>query len=138
LVITLEERVLGAKAACNELGIPFELVQLPSDQIEADKTIKQLIEDGFDSFLVLNNMVVLKMLSGLRNNNIELGKEVRLICFDDDEVFAFVNPPITALRQPIVEIGIHAVERLFVRLKESHQPGQHNLRKCELMIRSSH
>lgn len=136
--ITLEERVLGAKEACEELGVPFEIVQLPSEQNEVDSTIKGLIEEEFDSFLVLNNMVVLKILAGMRNNNIELGKDARLICFDDDEVFGFVNPPITALKQPISEIGIHAVERLFIRLKETHQPGKHNLRKCELMVRNSH
>lgn len=138
MVITLEERIQGAEAACKELGIPMELVHLPTDQPSVNKTIRSLIASGFDSFLVLNNVVVLKILAGLKNNQIELGKDARLICFDDDEAFAFVNPPITALRQPIVEIGIHAVERLFKRLKESHKPGKHDLRQCELVIRSSH
>lgn len=138
MVITLEERIQGAEAACKELGIPMELVQLPTDPKQVDTKIKTLTEEGFDSFLVLNNVVVLKILAGLKNNGIELGNQARMICFDDDEAFAFVDPPITALRQPIVEIGIHAVDRLFDRLKESHKPGKHDLRECELVIRKSH
>lgn len=138
MVITLEERIEGAKAACEELGIDMELVQLPSEPSETNEVIKKLTARGFDSFLVLNNVVVLKLLAGLKNNGIQLGEDARLICFDDDEAFAFVEPPITALRQPITEIGIHAVERLFSRLKESHKPGSHNLRKCELVLRKSH
>jgi LacI family transcriptional regulator len=138
MVITLEERVQGAKAACKELGISMELVHLPTEQALVDEKIRSLTNSGFDSFLVLNNVVVLKILAGLKNNKIELGKKVRLICFDDDEIFEFINPPITALRQPIVEIGIHAVEQLFKQLQEKHKPGKHNLRKCELIIRSSH
>lgn len=137
-VITLEERIEGAKAACEELGIPMKLVQIPASQEKTDEEIKALMKDGYDSFLVLNNVVVLKIIAGLKNNGIQLGKEARLICFDDDEAFSFLDPPITALRQPIVEIGIHAVERLFKRLKEAHKPGTHDLRKCELILRKSH
>lgn len=138
MVITLEERIQGAEAACKELNIPMELVQLPAEPTEVNLKVKELAEKGFDSYLVLNNRVVLKLLAGLKNNGIELGSDARLICFDDDEAFAFVDPPITALRQPIVEIGILAVERLMNRLKETQKPGIHNLRKCELMVRQSH
>lgn len=138
MVITLEERIEGVKAACKELKIPMELVPLPSNEVQTSETIRSLWERGFDSYLVLNNVVVLKILAGLKNNGIELGKQVRLICFDDDESFDFVDPPITALRQPITEIGVYAVERLLARLKESHTPGDHNLRKCELILRKSH
>ncbi len=137
-VITLEERIEGAKAACEELGIPMKLVQIPSSQEKTDEEIKALTKEGYDSFLVLNNVVVLKIIAGLKNNGIQLGKQARLICFDDDEAFSFLDPPITALRQPIVEIGIHAVDRLFKRLKETHKPGTHDLRKCELILRKSH
>lgn len=137
-VITLEERIDGAKAACEELGIPMKLVQIPSSQEKTDEEIKALTKEGYDSFLVLNNVVVLKIIAGLKNNGIQLGKQARLICFDDNEAFSFLDPPITALRQPIVEIGIHAVERLFKRLKETHKPGTHDLRKCELILRKSH
>lgn len=138
MVITLEDRIRGAQAACDELEIPMELVQLPTEEKKINETIRSLTKRGFDSYLVLNNVVVLKILAGLKNNGIELGKQARLICFDDDESFAFVDPPITALRQPIIEIGIHAVDRLFARLKEGQDPGQHNLRKCELILRKSH
>lgn len=138
LVITLEDRIHGAEVACKELNIPMELIQLPDSQEAADKEIKGLLEKGFDSFLILNNMVVMKLLASLKNNQAKIGKDVRLICFDDDEVFEFVDPPITALRQPISEIGVQAVDQLLERLKENTAPGKQILKKCDLILRKSH
>lgn len=138
LVITLEDRIHGAEEACKELKIPMELIQLPESQKQADKEIKSLLEKGFDSFLILNNMVVMKLLASLRNNKAKIGKDVRLICFDDDEAFEFVDPPITALRQPISEIGVQAVNQLLERLKENTKPGKQILNKCDLILRKSH
>ena len=138
LVITLEDRIRGAEVACKELNIPMELIQLPDSQEAADKEIKVLLEKGFDSFLILNNMVVMKLLASLRNNQAKIGKDVRLICFDDDEAFEFVDPPITALRQPISEIGVQAVDQLLERLKENTAPGKQILKKCDLILRKSH
>lgn len=138
LSISLDERIKGAELASKELNIPMEVLQIPSDQTTINKFINEIFKNGFDSFLVLNNVVVLKIIAGLKNNQIELGKQVKLICFDDDEAFEFVDPPITALRQPINEIGIHAVERLLNRMQKIQKPGNHNLRKCELIVRKSH
>lgn len=87
---------------------------------------------------MLNNQIILKILTSLKNNNVKIGVDVRLICFDDDEAFSLVSPSITALRQPVSEIGVLAVERLFARMKQTLEPGVHDLRKCELIIRQSH
>lgn len=139
MVITLEQRIKGAEAACKELNIPMQLVQLSTEQEKATKDIKKLLEDGYDSFLVLNNVVVLKLLASLRNNQVKVGKDVRLICFDDAEIFDFIEPAITALRQPIKEIGEQAVERMLTRLsKKDAQAGVQNLRECVLIERNSH
>ncbi|MCO5259399.1 MAG: LacI family transcriptional regulator [Crocinitomicaceae bacterium] len=138
LVVTLEDRIKGARAACDELNIPMELVQLPDSQSKANTVIKELLNNQFDSFLVLNNVVVMKLLASLRNNKSEIGKNARLICFDDDEAFEFVEPPITALRQPIKEIGKQAVDRVLARIKDHLEPGNQNLRTCKLIERKSH
>lgn len=137
-VLTIEQRVAGATAACEAAGIPLELVNLSIDQEHATKTIRSLYESGVDSFLALNTVAALRALAALKSLDIRIPEEARLISFDEREAFNFVDPPITALKQPVREIGVVAVERLFTRLKETKEPGKHDLRPCELLLRGTH
>lgn len=138
IITTLEHRVKGAIAACEEDGIPYEIVNLSLDQDHANITIKALLDQQCDAFLALNNVVALRTIAGLRQQNITFGKEVRLICFEESELFEFIEPGITALKQPTITIGKNAVERLYSRLKEQTQPGQQEVLHCELVLRKSH
>lgn len=137
-VVTLDQRIEGAKKACSDNGIDFELVNLSLNQENANTTIKALIDTGVDSFLPLNNVVALKTFAGLRNNNISIPNDARIISFDDSEAFAYLEPPLSALRQPVTKIGLDSVERLFARIKESEKPGKHALLPCDLRLRKSH
>lgn len=137
-VVTLEERISGAKNACTEDKIDFELVNLSSDQENANSTIKALLMNGVDSFLALNNVVALKTLGGLKSCDAQIPSKVRMISFDDSEAFSFFEPGITALRQPIQEIAVNSVKRLISRLSETQTPGEHFLMPCELIKRGSH
>jgi DNA-binding LacI/PurR family transcriptional regulator len=49
-----------------------------------------------------------------------------------------MNPPISALRQPVKDIGLQSVSRMYERLKESQEPGKHFNLPCEFMARGSH
>lgn len=137
-VVTIEERVAGAKKACADAEIPFELVNLSNDHDICSSTIKALLDSGVDSFLALNNVVALKTLCGLKQNNVKIPSNVRMISFDDSEAFMFAEPGVTALRQPVRQIGLNSVERMFSRLKETKTPGEHILLPCELIVRGSH
>lgn len=137
-VVTIENRIAGAKKACENASIPFEIVNLSNDADICTSTIKALLDSGVDSFLALNNVVALKTLFGLKKNNVKIPSNVRMISFDDSEAFMFAEPGVTALRQPVREIALKTVERLFSRLKETKTPGQHSLLPCELIVRGSH
>ena len=138
IITTLEHRVKGAIAACEEDGIPHEIVNLSLDQDHANITIKALLDQGCDAFLALNNVVALRTIAGLRHQKINFGTDVRLICFEDSELFEFIEPGITALKQPTITIGKNAVHRLYSRLKEQTQPGQQEVLHCKLILRNSH
>ncbi len=137
-VSTIQARVNGIKSSCKASKINFSSVDLPVDQVVIDKLIKQEIDNGGDSFITLNNKCTLPVLSALKKLNIEVPKDVRLISFDDNESFDYMNPPISALKLPITEIGLKSVERLYERLKESKAPGEHFLLDCVFQVRGSH
>ena len=49
-----------------------------------------------------------------------------------------MKPPISAFRQPILDIALQSVDRLYSRLKESKTPGKHFILPCEFIERGSH
>ena len=137
-VSTIRARVNGIQASCKKSKVDFSSVELPFEQEKIDKLIKLEIENGGDSFITLNNKCTLPVLSALKKLNIEVPKDVRLISFDDNDSFDYMNPPISALKLPINEIGLKSVERLYERLKESKAPGEHFFLGCDFQARGSH
>ena len=137
-VSTIQERIKGIKSACKAAKIDFNSVDLPVEQDKIDALIEKEIKNGADSFITLNNTCTLPVISSLKKLNIEIPKTVRLISFDDNESFNYMNPPISALKLPITDIGLKSVERLYERLKESKAPGEHFLLECSFQSRGSH
>ena len=137
-VSTIQDRIEGTKEACEKAGIKFDYLDVSNDQAEIDKQIAAEIKNGTDSFVALNNKCTLPTLSALSKLDVKIPDQVRIISFDDSDSFNYMNPPISALRQPVVDIGSQSVVRMYERLKESKEPGQHFILPCEFVARSSH
>lgn len=137
-VSTIQDRIEGTKEACEKRGIDFDYLDLSVNQNEVDKQIAEEVKNGTDSFVALNNRCTLPTLSALLKAGVKIPSEVRLISFDDNEAFEYMNPPISAFRQPINEIALRSVERLYSRLKESKTPGEHFILPCQFVERGSH
>lgn len=137
-VSTIQARIKGIKASCKAAKIDFNTIDLPVEQDKIDTLIEKELANGADSFITLNNKCTLPVLSSLKKLNVEVPKKVRIISFDDNESFEYMNPRISALKLPITEIGLKSVERLYERLKESKAPGEHFMLDCTFQARGSH
>ena len=137
-VETIEKRQTGISKAASKLGIEVSFVRDSGDQEELDQLIKRELAAGADSFLPLNNRVAFKTLAALKRWKVQLPRDARLICFDDNEAFSYMDPAISALRQPVQHIGIESVERMIDRLSEKKTPGKHLLLTCEFIARGTH
>jgi len=137
-ISTIQDRIEGTREVCEREGIAYNYVDLPNDQEGVDSIIKKELDAGSDSFVAMNNKCTLLALAGLRNAGVKIPDDVRLISFDDSEAFQYMSPPISALRQPIAEIGLQTVDRMYERLKKSKSPGEHFILNCEFQARGSH
>ena len=135
---TIQDRIEGTKIACEAADIDFDYLDLPENQEEIHKLISDSVKSGADTFIALNNRCTLPAISALNAAGVNIPKDVRLISFDDSSSFEYMNPPISALRQPVKEIGIQSVNRMYARLKESKTPGEHFILDCQFISRSSH
>ena len=137
-VDSIQNRIFGAEKACGAENIEFEAVHLPENEKDTNGIILSELKKGTDAFLPLNNPVALKLVAALKTNGINIPGQVRIISFDDHIAFDHMDPPISALKQPVYHIGLESVERLVDRLKETKVPGKHLLLSCEFKARGSH
>jgi len=132
-IATIERRIEGTVVVCRKEKIDHVIINLPKDQKDIDKLIREELKKGADSFLPLNNLVAFKTIAALK-----IRKDARLISFDDHIAFEYMEPPISALSHPVKHIATESVERLIDRLKEKKAPGKHLLLSCEFIARGSH
>jgi len=137
-VSTIQDRIEGIKMACEKENIEFEYVDLPENQASIDVLLKEQIEKGTDSIVTLNNQCTYPVLAALRKLNIAIPKDVRLISFDDNPAFEYMETPISAIQQPIMKIAKQTADRMYERIKENKKPGEHFILPCQFMARGSH
>ena len=132
-------RIQGVKSACLRQNIDCEVIFLSKNQKETDKIVKQQLKKGSDSFIALNNRVIFKLMSSIKTLAILIGKDVKVISFDDHEAFEFMTPSISAIRQPISKIAVNSADRMVERLADSSLAfGKQIILDCEFMERESH
>lgn len=137
-ISTIQRRIKGITEVCEKEGVPCDVLTLSGSQEEINKNIKSAIERGGDSFVPLNNKCTLHMLAAVNALELTIPTDLKLVSFDDSVSFEYMNPPISALRQPVTDIGLKTVARLYERIKETKDPGKHFLLPCEFMARGSH
>jgi DNA-binding LacI/PurR family transcriptional regulator len=76
-------------------------------------------------------------LKALRDLNINVPDEVSVIGFDDRDGAATSIPPLTTMRQPVIQIGYQAVELLLEQVIEGVPAGRSEMWPAELVVRDS-
>ncbi|MFK7784673.1 MAG: LacI family DNA-binding transcriptional regulator [Crocinitomicaceae bacterium] len=137
-ISTIERRIKGITEVCGRENVPVEVVKFNDSQEEFKNAIREQVDKGGDSFVPLNNKCTLHMLAAARDLNLSIPTDIKLVSFDDSESFQHMNPPISALRQPVTDIGLKTVARLYERIKETKDPGKHFILPCEFIERGSH
>lgn len=55
-------------------------------------------------------------LAAVRERGLSVPADLSLVCHDDDPVFAFLDAPLTAVRMPLHELGLRAVDALIEQI----------------------
>ncbi|MCH2225027.1 MAG: LacI family transcriptional regulator [Crocinitomicaceae bacterium] len=137
-VTTIQDRISGIKKACDIADIEFDVVSLEKDQGNVNEVIEKELNNGADTFIALNNQSTMPVIAALNKWGVSIPEHVRFIAFDDNASFAYMNPPISAVRLPITEIGDNTVARMYERLKETKEYGKHIILPCEFIKRGTH
>jgi DNA-binding LacI/PurR family transcriptional regulator len=135
-------RVAGFLRATAECGltIPGEWMMYCQSQVDAARAaVQQLFatRNHPTALLVLNNVMLLGVLRGLRDLSLRCPEDVSLVGFDDNPWWEMSAPPLSAVYQPSRQLGREAGELLLAIMRGADLPAQRIILPCELVPRKS-
>jgi LacI family transcriptional regulator len=85
----------------------------------------------------LTNFTTLSVLTALAERGLRMPHDISLIGFDDYAWMRARATPLTAIFQPVRDIGSALWDTLSARIKGGPSPAKHVLLPCELRVRAS-
>ncbi len=135
-------RVAGFLRAMAErnLRVSDEWMMYCQSQVDpAREAVKQVFatRDHPTALLVLNNVMMLGVMRGLRDLHLRCPEDVSLVGFDDNPWWEMSAPPLTAVYQPSRCLGREAGELLLAIMRGAELPARRIILPCELIPRQS-
>ncbi|MEM3859464.1 MAG: substrate-binding domain-containing protein [Candidatus Micrarchaeaceae archaeon] len=112
------ERCEGYKRALKETGIEIDERLIKTGGIEIDggyKSVMELIRDGmqFDGIFAYNDLMAFGVIKALKENNMKIPQQVKVIGYDDIPFSALITPSLTTMRIQKQEMGKESFKILF-------------------------
>jgi LacI family transcriptional regulator len=120
-ISTGKDRLIGYKRALEDYSIAEsdELVKEGSFSIESGyEKMKELMEqdDKPDAVFISNNSMTFGAYKYLKESGHTVPDQVAVIGYDDFDWAEIVEPPITTVRQPAYDLGVHAAKLILARI----------------------
>jgi LacI family transcriptional regulator len=115
---TMKTRYNGYCAAMREAKLKPEAHCGRFEQTEMVELIRKLIrgKKPVTSIFCGNNLTTRSLLHGLAALGVKVPRDVAVIGFDDFETADIINPSVTVVSQPTVEVGRRGADRLFSKM----------------------
>jgi LacI family transcriptional regulator len=140
---TTEERLAGYRAGLERNGLPLDPALIRAGlNATGDHTAEAVGEllaqaDPPSAVVMGNNQVTISTMGALRARDLEVPRDIALAAFDDFAWADFFHPRLTAISQPVDELGNGAVTLLLERMRERDRPSQHVRLEPTLIVRES-
>jgi LacI family transcriptional regulator len=137
-----DDRLGGYRSALHEAGIAFDeaLVRYGNYDAESGEiAMRSLMTEAPPptAVFVASDEVALGALRAARAHGVRIPEDVAVVGFDDIPTAADVEPPLTTVRVPAVEIGESAARLLVGILESAERPPTSVILETQLVVRSS-
>ncbi|MGC5308466.1 LacI family DNA-binding transcriptional regulator [Micromonospora zamorensis] len=132
------ERLSGYRSAVADAGLP-ELIAVGDFTRESGAAaMRRLLTEhpDLDGVFAASDLMAHAALRTLREAGRRVPDDVAVVGFDDIETAAYTEPPLTTVRQPIVELG-RRMTRQLLRLAAGETIEQAVMLPTELVVRES-
>ncbi len=98
------------------------------------KAAGRLVEKGVRSIFAMNDLMAGGVYDYAREHKLEMGKDIRVIGFDDREICQAYDPQLTSVALPLRELGKTSAQMLLQRI-ENREGGTEHVRKIECILK---
>lgn len=108
-----------------KLTVPDDFVITATyDATTVPKLLPELLArpDPPTAIVAGNDNLALAIISTCRAKNVRVPEDLSVVGFDDTPLACQVNPALTTIRQPLVEIGTEAVRLLLAEINSEREP----------------
>ncbi|MBA9004583.1 LacI family DNA-binding transcriptional regulator [Thermomonospora cellulosilytica] len=98
---------------------------------------QELIDRGCTAICCGSDIIAIGAIRGVRQRHLRVPEDVSVVGFDDSPMTAYLDPPLTTVRQPVREMGLAAVGSLLEEIGGARAPRTELLYRPELVVRGS-
>ncbi len=138
-----KSRLEGYKNALEEAQINFD-ESLVIEPLEVDEhggytAMYELLHRDitFDAVFCASDLRSIGVIKALREQNLEVPKDVSVVGYDDLPIASYFNPMLTTIRQPTYKVGAFAMQSLERLIRSEPLKQQRKVFSSELVIRES-
>lgn len=136
------DRVDGYKNALKKYQIEYkeELIEEGDFRIKGGyQAMKKFLDLSKPptAIFAANDLLALGAMQAIQKKKFHIPEDFSIIGFDDIRVASFVYPPLTTIRQPMLEMGILAVKMLLKIIEEGEFNQRRIILQPKLIIRES-
>jgi len=136
------DRLRGYQNALASAGLPFDPALVRNGDFTVDSgyyQMKDLLDRGvhFTAAFVASDTLVLGAKAALLECNLRVPQDVALVGFDDLPFAQYLNPPLTTVHLPAVELARQACDLLICQLHGEQTCRQQIILDSQLIIRQS-
>lgn len=139
---TFIDRLKGYRTALDQHGIEYRdnYISCPfSHEEDAIQQTHELFDRApdIDALFTATDIIALGATAALSARGYSVPTDIGIVGYDDQEFSRFMNPPLTTIRQPAIDIGTKTAELVQNLLEGKRVTQKDYLIKPELIIRSS-
>jgi DNA-binding LacI/PurR family transcriptional regulator len=140
---SVHDRWEGYRRALLVYGLAYDeslLIQLPPpSNLESQSACDAFMmrPDRPSALVVVNDDMALALLQAAQRCNVRVPEQLAIVGFDDLSFAAHLNPPLTTVAQPRMDMGLRAGNLLINRVEGQDGPRQHVELPTSLVVRMS-
>lgn len=132
----------GYATALQDCGIPYDPGMVTNEGFSFNagrRSAERMLQWSKlpDAVFAVADAVAIGMTSVFHQHGIEVGKDISIIGFDNNQISEYYIPSITTVSQPQLDIGQKAMELLMNKLEDLSCENQHIVLPHRIEIRTS-
>lgn len=98
---------------------------------------EQLVDQGYTAMVCGSDLMAMGAIRGVRGRGLQVPDDVSVVGYDDSPLVAFLDPPLTTVRQPVGALTQAVVSALLGEIGGNPGPRAELLFRPELIVRGS-